>query len=652
MAWIEGNQPITKRKDKIERVNESIAKLEGFLSDEKAQYELVKFLRSNISFTTRVVSGVDLFPFQEIAVKTMMKRDYTLCVWSRGLSKTFTAAIFVFLHAIFSPGSKIAIISRTFRQAREIFKRVEDIANHPSGSLLAECFSKQTKHMTDQWQMNIGSSEIIALPLGSGEKLRGFRFNCIVIDELLLMPEKILNEVILPFLAVVSDPKKRQETYDQETELIKSGLMTEDERKVYPNSKLVGLSSASYQFEYLYTMFKTYVDKIKSGIEKDENGNEIPLKGSYAVLQYPYEVAPSQLYDKSLINKSRSEMSKSQFDREFGAKFTEDSSGFYNLRALEACSTPPGEYPVIEIKGDPNGEYVLAIDPSYAQNESSDFFAMTILKRLPENKFIMVHSYAVAGSSLQNHLFYFYYLITNFNVRFIIMDNAGGIQFLDSANQSKLFNDNNIKLEEIKGVDFENVTDYQGELQKARSIYNNEKKKIVYMQTFNSQWLRRANELMQANIDYKRLRFAGNAQDVEAAYTSMIKEEIPIGNLNFLGSKDFEEDGGFKDVDFSIDEGYATDAKNEAKKIDLIERQDFLIRLTKTQCALIEPRTNENGVMTWGLPDELKKQKGANKTRRDLYTSLLLANWAMKCYNDLMSTPVVEEVDDWVPRAM
>ncbi len=60
--------------------------------------------------------------------------------------------------------------------------------------------------MNDEWVMEIGRSSIRALPLGDGEKLRGFRFQRMIIDELLLMPEKIYNEVIIPFLSVVENP--------------------------------------------------------------------------------------------------------------------------------------------------------------------------------------------------------------------------------------------------------------------------------------------------------------------------------------------------------------------------------------------------------------------------------------------------------------
>ena len=65
------------------------------------------------------------------------------------------------------------------------------------------------------------------------------------------MPERIYNEVIVPFLSVVENPTQREDLYNLETQMIEQGKMTEEERYVWPNNKLIALSSASYKFEYM-----------------------------------------------------------------------------------------------------------------------------------------------------------------------------------------------------------------------------------------------------------------------------------------------------------------------------------------------------------------------------------------------------------------
>ena len=110
--------------------------------------------------------------------------------------------------------------------------------------------------------MQIGTSNIRALPLGDGSKLRGFRFHRIIIDEFLLMPERIYNEVIVPFLSVVENPQQQQKIFDLETRLIAQGKMKEEDRYVWPNNKLIMLSSASYKFEYLYKVYESFQNLI------------------------------------------------------------------------------------------------------------------------------------------------------------------------------------------------------------------------------------------------------------------------------------------------------------------------------------------------------------------------------------------------------
>ena len=54
---------------------------------------------------------------------------------------------------------------------------------------------------------------------------------------------------------------------------------------------------------------------------------------------------------------------------------------------------------------------------------------------------------------------------------------------------------------------------------------------------------------------------------------------------------------------------------------------------TKKQCALIEVSTAK-GTQTFDLPQHLRSTS-ANRARRDNYTTLMLANWAVKCYFEM-----------------
>jgi len=537
----------------------------------------------------------------------MMETDYFLGIWSRGMSKSFSTAVFAILDAIMNQGVQIGIISKSFRQSKMIFKKIEDIAKSPKAEFLSQCITRTSK-MNDEWVMEIGRSSIRALPLGDGEKLRGFRFQRMIIDELLLMPEKIYNEVIMPFLSVVENPTERQEVHDLETKMIEDGEMTEDERTRWPNNKIIGLSSASYKFEYLFKLYQQYETLIL---------NENKQDGAHRVIMhFSYDCAPPQLYDQNLINQSKSTMSQAQFDREFGALFTDDSSGYFKVSKMAACTLPDGEGQCVEVIGDPNSKYILAFDPSWSESESSDDFAMLLVKVHPETrKGTVVHSYAVSGTSLQSHIKYMAYLLMNFNIEMVVGDYNGGLQFLNACNESGTFKKLNLKMTQVD-AELDNQKDYEKNLRKLKNNINKKERKFVFLRKPSSVWIRFANENLQAAFDHKRIYFAGAAMDDN--YNMQRKANIPIDRLKFLRNQDMEE-------------------KNKgARMIDFVEHQRDMMDLIKVECALVQVTTSPQGTQSFDLPPNLRKQKGADKARKDSYSALVLGNWGMNVYFDIL----------------
>ena len=604
MSWTEGNQKLYK---KFQNINQEILSKEGYIEEGEAKLLLYKFLRENPSFTSELFTGVKLFPFQHMAIKSMMETDYFLGIWSRGMSKSFSTAVFAILDAIMNQGVQIGIISKSFRQSKMIFKKIEDIAKSPKAEFLSQCITRTSK-MNDEWVMEIGTSSIRALPLGDGEKLRGFRFQRMIIDELLLMPEKIYNEVIMPFLSVVENPTERQEVYDLETKMIEEGEMVEDERTRWPNNKIIGLSSASYKFEYLYKLYQQYESLIV---------NENKQDGAHRVIMhFSYDCAPPQLYDQNLINQSKSTMSQAQFDREFGALFTDDSSGYFKVSKMAGCTLPDGEGQCVEVVGDPKSKYILAFDPSWSESESSDDFAMLLVKVHPETrKGTVVHSYAVSGTSLQSHIKYMAYLLMNFNIEMVVGDYNGGLQFLNACNESGTFKKLNLKMGQVD-AELDNQKEYTKNLRKLKNNINKKERKFVFLRKPSSVWIRFANENLQAAFDHKRLYFAGAAMDDN--YNMQRKANIPIDKLKFLRNQDMEE-------------------KNKgARMIDFVEHQRDMMDLIKVQCALVQVTTSPQGTQSFDLPPNLRKQKGADKARKDSYSAVVLGNWGMNVYFDML----------------
>ena len=604
--------------------NEQLLKLKGHLDEQDAKIHLHDFLINNITFTTNLISGVELFPFQHLAIKSMMETDYFLGIWSRGMSKSFSTAIYAFLDAIFNQGIQIGILAATFRQSKMIFEKIEDIAAKPEAQFLAQCITKKSKK-NDQWTLEIGESKIIALPLGDGSKLRGFRFHRIIIDEFLLMPEHIYNEVILPFLSVVQNPTEREKVRKLEDQMIAQGKMEEKDRYKWPNNKLIALSSASYKFEYLYKVYETFEDLIINGPpakSKDDSKR--------VIMHFSYDVAPKALYDQNLINQSRQTMSQSQFDREFNAIFTDDSSGYFKTSTMAACTIKDGDTPHLEVAGDRDSKYLLAFDPSWAESESSDDFAIQVFKLNDNTKpGTLVHSYAMPGLKMQEHINYFHYILNSFNIVCIIGDYGGGVQFLQAANASEKFNKSDINIKEIN-VDFDDIENYQKSLLQAKEQYNLKDRKICFLRKASSSWIRRSNELLQANLDHKKIWFG--ARPLDENYHKQIKNNVPIDQLTFLpNQKEILKNSG------------------TAKIIDFIDHQYEMVNYTKNQCALIQVSSSPQGTQTFGLPPSLRRQSGPNKTRKDSYSALVLGNWMIKTYYDFTTVEKDPQASTFVP---
>lgn len=116
----------------------------------------------------------------------------------------------------------------------------------------------------------------------------------------------------------------------------------------------------------------------------------------------------------------------------------------------------------------------------------------------------LVHSYAVAGGDLKNHIRYLHYLVKNFNLEMIIIDNAG-YQFIDGAVESKDFKQNSTKLEFLDFDSNKEGEDYNKQLKILKNSLNKESGKIVFKQNFTSDFIRRANEHLQSCIDHKNM---------------------------------------------------------------------------------------------------------------------------------------------------
>jgi hypothetical protein len=617
MAWIEGEhcKKITKPS-----TNELLAQVEGNLEDLEASVWFAKFCRANPYFAVQLLTGQKLYEIQDILIRALMQRDYSIIIAGRGFSKSWMISIFIILFAVFNPGSRIGICSGTFRQSKQIFKQIMKFVEEDGGTFLRQCVTKAKRQSTDAWEVGIGGSDIVATPMGGGDRLRGYRFNLMVMDELLLVPGEIINNVIMPFLSVKQNARQEQDIRRAEDILIAAGKMTEDERLPFPGNKLIGLSSASFKFESLYKdNYQKYVSTI---LDKKATGV------NHAAFRLSYQVAPKFL-DEKLINEARRTMSKAQFDREFEAIFTDDSGGYFSLARMEANTLAPGQAPSVLVKGRPGKEYILGIDPNYNDAETSDNFAMSLIELSPENDGgVLVHGYALAKGGIKKRAAYLRYLLTHFDIRYIIVDGSGGgEQFIRDCSELGMLPRN---LEKFN-ADFMNPYIEEG-LMNARQSYNFDMGRIIHSQAFGqTNWKQHANTLLQGMIEHGRIKFASKVSATDD-FTKFIDTQIPIEELEY--------------DNFPVEEN----ADYRGRMADFTDHLEKMISMTKDELGLIEVTTSSNGNQDFNLPKNLRNDaSNPLRARRDSYTSFLMATYAMHCYYNLKRHGSGDEFDIFLP---
>ena len=222
-----------------------------------------------------------------------------------------------------------------------------------------------------------------------------------------------------------------------------------------------------------------------------------------------YEALPEHMIDQTIIEAAQDGgTSNASFQREYCAMFTDGSDSYFSAIKMHACTVPDGEEPTTLIKGHSDKKYIVGIDPNMSDSPSADYFGIAIMEIDEEKETsVLVHNYAGLGN-LNKHVQYLYYILENFDPVLVSIDNAGADMFLEAANNSKLFLDNRINLKTIEFDSNKEGVDYTKQVRDLKRAYNKENKQIAFNQVFSSDWIRKANELLQANIDYKKIWFA------------------------------------------------------------------------------------------------------------------------------------------------
>lgn len=412
-------------------------------------------------------------------------------------------AVYAVYHAITHPGSRIVLVSASFRQSKLIFAEIQRI--YDKSPLLRAISEDKPRISTDNCHYELVGSSIKALPLGTGDKIRGERGHVILADEFNSIPIEIFDIVVRGFAATESDPwmKTREKQLRKQRE--EAGEVIEDnpmaELMLAEGNKVILSGTAGFKGGTFYQVYKQYATIISNGIKgrSEDYGDlltEVGLEeemdvdcNDYCITRYTYFELPAGMQDVKVIENAKATMPLPLFNMEYMAEFADDSLGFFKPRDVESATCKPGTGHCVKIRGDGKRNYVMGVDPA----KTHDRFAIVIIELGTPNRIV----YCWTMDEIENQTYtkgaqMMRELMRCFNITAIAMDEGGGglavEELLNSPGvmgdrEAKLYRHDDDRPEAMTGL------------------------KILHTFAFNPLWLDDSNSLLQKNIEDKVLMF-------------------------------------------------------------------------------------------------------------------------------------------------
>lgn len=595
--------------------------------------EFINIMRKPEYFycTCKWLFNLDLLQFQTSILQMLWKYKFPMLIASRGAGKSFLLAVYALLRAIFNQNSKIVIAGAAFRQSKIIFEYAEKVwYNSPVlQSIVGDGKNDRPRHDIDRYIFEIGKSSIIAIPIGSGETIRGLRSNFSIYDEFSSIPQEVFEVVLKGFGAVSANPNIRVKEFAKAAQLANMGhkeLAAEVEDQLGFGNQNIISGTAYYSFNHFYKYWRRYKGIIESrgDVRKLEEifEGEIPENFNwrdYCVIRIPYTVLPKGFMDDNSISQSKATMVRSTFDMEYNSCFLTDSDGFFKRRLIESASCNPtvtiNDGTVIQFAartgGSPNSKYVFGIDPA----SEKDNFAIVVLELHPNHRRI-VYTWTINRQKMRERLektgesternFYSYCarkirdLMRKFPTDHIGIDGQGGGIAVVEA------------LHEQFHVD-------KGELPLWPYIRRGENDPMFWeaadKPTDGETGLHILHVVQFVNPDFTRDANHGLRFDFENKYTIFpFFDALSLGEACLNDQHNPSGGDSLEDVVLEIE-----------------ELKDELTSIIHTQTA--------TGRDHWDTPEVKLPGGKKGRTRKDRYTALVIANMVARCIDKTLSAP-------------
>lgn len=219
------------------------------------------FYRANPTRFIKEYFGIrGLKPFQEILITEMWDAVYIFDLACRGISKTWTTALYASTKCVLYPGTAVIVASATRKQARELISKIEKdfMINYPMFALEVE--SIENSQYSTIVKFRCGSTiEVVT----ANENARCGRGNLLIIDESRLVDKYIIDSVLKKFLTAQRH----------------AGYMDLDKYKDLPleRNQQIYLTSGWYANHWCCNLFKDFAAAMITG-NKDYFAAALPYQ--------------------------------------------------------------------------------------------------------------------------------------------------------------------------------------------------------------------------------------------------------------------------------------------------------------------------------------------------------------------------------------
>jgi len=602
-----------------------------------AFFNLAWFVK--LIFNNQQGKPLTLLPFQQVMLDMLWHKKFPMVLATRGAGKTFMLALYALLRALLIPGSKIVIAGAGFRQAKLVFKYIEQL--YEASPIVKEAIAHWggPKYGSDAATLRVGLSTISAIPIGDGEKIRGMRATVLIADEFASIPEDIFDIVLEPFLAVHLNPAERAMQVEFMKRLERLGA---DESLVniikdaqgFGNQVVIS-GTPSYKHNHFYKRWSVYMSFLKSKgdpkiLKKALEERQLASTGNfgdvsdediehakaswahYSVFQLPHTGLPEGFMEEDIIRKAKAQYPSHRFAMEYEAKFPDDTDGFIRRSWVErATPRPPDETPVfVELYGDPRATYVMGVDPA----RWNDNLGIVVLKLTDRGK-ELVYCNAWEKTEFGKSSKMIREIAKRFNVSYIAMDQGGGGESIREWLCKKM---DDVSPEEFIWVIPDQMEKFTGD----KTGMAAPGKKILEMVNFTPAWISDAAHGVEADVEQCNILFPHRGDELQVYNQYMTHFGLP----SISDSEKIQLQHDLWGVD-----DWEAQMMGDNKSRGHMGISQHIDECVNETCAIVR-LVSPAGTEKFELPKLAEQPEGLDMRRRDRWSALMLANYAAKVH--------------------